>query len=141
VWGTYFERLIRFGTSGVNQLERAIASAENWERNHQAVLVFHVSSAETDGIRVRGGPCLQYVQLLCPDAKTIELSAVYRSHDYYNKALGNLIGLARLLNFVASEVGRNPGSLTCHSMHAFLGGTKGNVQALIEDDSELSPRS
>lgn len=131
VWGTYFLRLISFGKTEVNQLERAIQSASAWQKNHRAVIVFHISSPETDSIRMRGGPCLQYLQLLCPDKESLELSAVYRSHDYFNKALGNFVGLSRLLNFVGLEIGRAPTKITCHSTHAFLGSSKSNVENLL----------
>jgi len=131
VWGTYFHRLIDFGTSHVNQLERAISAMRAWERNHKSVVVLHTSSAETDGIRTRGGPCLQYVQLNCPDPGTVDIVAVYRNHDYFNKALGNFIGLARLLRFVCEAIAREPGSLTCHSVHAFLGAPRSRVSDLL----------
>lgn len=131
VWGTYFHRLISFGTSNLNQLERAIASMSSWEHNHKAVVVLHTSSAETDGVRTRGGPCLQYVQLNCPDFHNVNLLAVYRNHDYFNKALGNFIGLARLLDYVAAETNRKPGSLTCVSAHAYFDVSRASMHALL----------
>ena len=131
VWGTYFHRLISFGASGLNQLERAIVSMRDWEHNHKAVVVLHTSSSETDGVRTRGGPCLQYVQFNCPDSHSINLLAVYRNHDYFNKALGNFVGLGRLLSFVASETNRDSGRLTCVSAHAYFDVSRANMQALL----------
>ncbi|MGE0874111.1 MAG: hypothetical protein AB7O31_05500 [Burkholderiales bacterium] len=131
IWGTYFHRLISFGASNLNQLERAIASMSSWEHNHKAVVVLHTSSAETDGVRTRGGPCLQYIQFNCPDPDNINLLAVYRNHDYFNKAFGNFIGLARLLDFVATETNRTPGKLTCVSAHAYFDVSRASMQALL----------
>ncbi len=48
------------------------------------------------------------------------LTAVYRYHYYIQRALGNLIGLAQLLAFVAEEVGVEIGPLVCHSTYAVL---------------------
>ncbi len=33
-WGTYFERLVRFPPTGVNQLERAIDKLRNWPKRN-----------------------------------------------------------------------------------------------------------
>jgi thymidylate synthase len=130
-WGTYFERLIAFGESETNQLELAIASMARWSKNHKAAITLHVSSPETDGIRTRGGPCLQYIQVLCPTKSSLDLVAVYRSQDYFNKTLGNLVGLGLLQKFIASETHRAVGQLTCHSVHAFIGASKTMMVALL----------
>jgi hypothetical protein len=130
-WGTYFGRLTSSGATHVNQLERVVDSLERWETNHRAALTMHLSSAETDSPRTRGGPCLQYIQVACPKATSVALVAVYRSHDYFNKALGNFIGLGRLLRFIADETGREPAGLVCHSIHAFFSGSDAQMRALL----------
>ncbi|MDB5986120.1 MAG: hypothetical protein JWR16_1173 [Nevskia sp.] len=119
-WGTYFGRFIDFGDSNVNQLENVIRAHQNWPGSHRAAFLMHASSAETDNLRPRGGPCLQYVQFNCPTRRTMSLTAVYRNHDYCNKALGNFFGLNRLLTFVCSETGRIASSVTCLSIHAYF---------------------
>lgn len=130
-WGTYFERLTAFGSSKCNQLERAIDAMTRWTNNHKAAIVLHISSAETDGIRTRGGPCLQYLQVLCPTRGRVDLMAVYRSHDYFNKTLGNLVGLGRLQQFIANETEREVGRLVCHSVHAFVAAPHATARALL----------
>ena len=119
-WGTYFDRMIRFGTKDINQLEQAITSLIKWSnRNWKACLVIHTSSADTDPIKKTiGNPCLQYLQLLCPDKHTLSMLCVYRNHDFFAKALGNFIGLGQLLKFICNETDRVPGQLICHSAHA-----------------------
>jgi thymidylate synthase len=119
-WGTYFERMITFGNKKVNQLERVIIALRTWPKSYRAAFLMHTSSSETDKLRPLGGPCLQYIQFSCPSSTTIDLVAVYRNHDYCNKVLGNLFGLSRLLRFVCEESGRNPGRVSCLSIHAYF---------------------
>jgi thymidylate synthase len=129
-WGTYFERMICFGDHDINQLERVIHALQTWTNNSKAALLMHTSSADTDKPRPIGGPCLQYVEFLCPDENTVSLLAVYRNHDYFEKVLGNFIGLGQLLKFVCIESNRNPGSLICHSAHAYFHSTKSKLKEL-----------
>ncbi len=130
-WGTYFLRLISFGESNINQLETVINSLNVWKSNHKAALVLHLSSANTDSLtKIMGNPCLQYIEILCPDSNTLSLLAVYRNHDFYRKTLGNFIGLGQLQQFICSETGRNPGELTCISAHAYYDVSKAKVVQL-----------
>ena len=46
------------------------------------------------------------------------MTAMYRNHLYIEKLLGNLIGLGRLMEFVAHEAGLKVGALTVISTHA-----------------------
>ncbi len=50
--------------------------------------------------------------------RTLTLTAMYRNHFYIEKLLGNLIGLGRLMAFVAREANLNVGALTVVSTHA-----------------------
>jgi len=68
---------------------------------------------------------------LCHRDGTIDLFAVYRNQDYFNKALGNFVGLADLLNFVCQQSGRRPGKLICNAAHAFNGGRKADLSLLV----------
>jgi len=93
----------------------------------------HISSADTDSlIKTIGNPCLQFIEILCPDRDTVSLLAVYRNHDYYRKTLGNFIGLGQLLKFICDETGRNTGTLTCHSAHAYYDVSKAKISQLAE---------
>ena len=119
-WGTYFQRMITFGEQKVNQLERVIVALTSWPNTYRAAFIMHTSSAETDRLRPLGGPCLQYIQFNCPSSTIIDLLAVYRNHDYCSKVLGNYFGLSRLLEFVSKESGRQVGTISCLSVHAYL---------------------
>jgi thymidylate synthase len=65
-----------------------------------------------------------------PSQSTINLVAVYRNHDYFNKALGNFVGLARLLDFLCTQAGKKPGQITCHSVHYYIDKAKSTRQLL-----------
>jgi thymidylate synthase len=61
----------------------------------------------------------------------IDMTAVYRNHDYFNKALPNFVGLGRLLDFICSESGRDVGKLVCHSGHAYFSKSRAAAVSLI----------
>lgn len=130
-WGTYFERLVRFPDSGVNQLERVIEKLNKWPRNTTG-LVFHLSSPAFDAPRTRGGPCWQFAEILWGKENVLDLVVVYRNHDFFNKVLGNYVGLGRLLHFICTETGKSPGRLVCHSAHAYFDCTKQQLRALTQ---------
>ncbi|MDR7024168.1 hypothetical protein [Pseudomonas peli] len=74
---------------------------------------------DTDRGDYMGLPCLSHVTFKLMDGK-VDLTAIYRAHYYAERALGNLIGLAQLQNYVAIEAGYEPGVLTCISTYAKL---------------------
>lgn len=87
----------------------------------------------TDGGRPTNIPCLSHLSFKLNDDGTIDLTAVYRSHHYAQRALGNLIGLGRLLAFVSKEAELGLGTLTCVSTQAHLDvGTWGGVRATLD---------
>jgi thymidylate synthase len=117
--GTYFQRLLSLDNSE-NQIERAIRILSEWEVRGETAIVMHTSSPAIDRLRKRGSPCLQYIEILWGGDGVLDLVAVYRNHDFLNKALGNFIGLGRLLNFIAFEGGKRSGRVICHSVHAYV---------------------
>lgn len=131
-WGTYFERLVRFPPGGVNQLERAIEKLNTWPQRNTTGLVFHLSSPAIDSPRTRGGPCWQFAEILWNADDSLDLVVVYRNHDFFNKVLGNFVGLGRLLHFICSSTGKQPGKLVSHSVHAYSDGSQQQLRALIQ---------
>ena len=131
-WGTYFLRLIAFGRGKENQLGKAIEGLSNWRSKPRAAFVLHLSSTELDNPRTRGAPCWQYAQFIRSGADVLSLSAVYRSHDYFQKALGNFVGLTRLLRFVCERSNMKPGTLTCLSTFASLQNHQTKTRQLLE---------
>ena len=73
-----------------------------------------------DGGKVSNMPCLSHLTFKLTDAKSVDLTAIYRSHYYAQRALGNLIGLSHLLTYVAEQAGVEVGRLTCISTDAYL---------------------
>lgn len=80
-------------------------------------------NAANDCNRWLGYPCLSHVsfkRVATGTVYAVNLTAVYRSHHYCSRALGNLLGLAQLLSFVAKESGLAVGTLSCLSSYAEL---------------------
>lgn len=130
-WGTYFERLVRFPPNGINQLERAIEKLNTWPQRNTTGLVFHLSSPTVDAPRTRGGPCWHFGEILWNANESLDLVVVYRNHDYFNKVLGNFVGLGRLLRFICNASGKTPGKLICHSVHAYFDSSRQQLRSLI----------
>ncbi|HKS48836.1 MAG TPA: hypothetical protein VJT49_27755 [Amycolatopsis sp.] len=137
-WGTYIGRLIQYdqpdGTP-VNQLERFLTLLNgdtNWADIYEAPLTYagensgfpatDVAASDLQLIgpgdrRTRGGPCLAHLSLTSVDGH-LHMTALYRRHAYLARAYGNFLGLARLLNFLAHESGRQVGQLLVVGSHA-----------------------
>jgi hypothetical protein len=130
-WGVYFLRLIAFGPAKKNPLGKMLDAMSGWKSRPRAAFVLHLSSAELDNPRSLGAPCWQYAQFIRSDDKTLSLVAVYRSHDYFEKALGNFLGLTRLLAFICHHTGMTPGTLTCLSTYATLQGKAAKMRQLL----------
>ncbi|WP_156429655.1 hypothetical protein [Burkholderia sp. TSV86] len=94
------------------------------------IATFH---AATDGRKISNMPCLSHLSFKLTNREAVDLTAIYRSHHYAARALGNLLGLSQLLGFVAREAKLKVGTLTCISTHAELdlnswgGATKGST--------------
>lgn len=70
--------------------------------------------------KISNMPCLSHLSFKLTGKSTVDLIAIYRSHWYLQRTLGNLLGLSQLLSFVAKEAGVQVGSLTCISTDAYL---------------------
>jgi hypothetical protein len=67
-----------------------------------------------------GGPCLSHLSFKLNADRELMLTALYRSHYYITRALGNLLGLAWLQRYVAVQLGLKTGPLICHSTMGIL---------------------
>jgi hypothetical protein len=140
-WGTYAMRMMqrrgRKPGSVFNPLEQIIfklkrASTPGEGKAYESVYEMGVHLAEDldgelpevtacelptfesaiDGAMVSNMPCLSHLTFkLTNKTKSVDLTAIYRSHYYAQRALGNLIGLAHLLSFVAEQSGLKVGQL------------------------------
>lgn len=138
-WGRYAERLMRRKDAEgkvYNPLERLIGKMRRQTELRgpqsscyeigiaEGEFELPLYKAETDSKRTRGGPCLSHLSFKLFQQK-VHLTATYRSHDYRFKVPGNLLGLARLQDCVAQEVGVDVGELVVHSTYAYLESGKG----------------
>lgn len=141
IHGTYAYRLVRgHGPNGeeCRPLENVMRKLESQIKNpngKRCVFELSVDGLTTDAVetipisrndnRLFGFPCLSHLSFkLNRDRSQLHLTAIYRSHYYIEKALGNLLGLARLQSFMARELDIQPGVLVCHSTLAKLDHTK-----------------
>jgi hypothetical protein len=146
-WGTYAMRLMeRRGRdpettfSPIEQVIRKLKNAAGEGKAYQSV--YEVSPHVADDLdgddlayacelptfdsmidgngKISNMPCLSHLSFKLTDKSTVDLIAIYRSHWYLQRTLGNLLGLGQLLSFVAKEAGVLVGSLTCISTDAYL---------------------
>lgn len=143
-WGTYAMRLMRRPGKNagtfinplqivVAKLRTAAGSGKGYQSNYE--LGVHAPSdvvddnafgevplycPTRDGRMVSNYPCLSHLTFKLEGKRTLNLTAIYRSHYYLQRALGNLIGLSQLMRFVAKEAGVQVGRLTCISTDAHL---------------------
>ena len=144
-WGTYAYRLVRRQRANgelMNPLEQMIVKMKKELASNapkRSCYDLGVTEGEydlplyntaKDGTRHMGGPCLTHLSFKLFDG-AVHLVAFYRSHDYTYKVPGNLLGLARLQDCVAREIGQPVGSLVVHSSYAFLAGGKGRMRTLL----------
>jgi len=144
--GYYFERMIHFPKPGggfENQLQRIIDRIN--DPAVRALNKFELSIFDPTRDVDRspyGGQCLSFasLKLIGPAAqRRIAMTAFYRNHFYVRKLLGNLIGLGRLMAFLAKETGLGVGPLTIVSTHAEidLPSTRADLKTLIARVDEL----
>lgn len=151
---TYFNRLVAYpGPNGepVNQLENTIeriVSQRATVATKSSAYEIGVSTSTDADLRVfapgkdagiMSFPCLSHLSFTLVD-DLVHLSALYRNQHFMSRALGNYIGLARLVEFVANETGAGVGEVQCTASHADLYGDgdfrKADVESLFEALSE-----
>lgn len=126
--GTYFGRLIsypgkRTGQEGIdlNQIEEMIEKIVRLRRNPNTQMRFayqmQIYDPTQDMLALRGFPCLSFVSLQIYQGRLC-VTGTYRNQRYFERALGNFLGLARLQAFLASQVELPIGELTIHASHA-----------------------
>ena len=136
-WGTYFRRMTYYDGGGkpVNQLENVIRAINTRENVSKAALTIVIQKPGGETTRPLGGPCLNYLAIQAERNAdtTLGLLAVYRNHDFLQKAYGNYWGLCNLLRFLAKETGMVAGPVTCISSHAYVDKHKPALRAFVEN--------
>ncbi len=124
--GLYFERLIAFDSNyknsdaqKINQLEHIISEYNSRSRVRKSMFQASIFDPARDHVRQAqlGFPCLQHVSFVPNNnKKTLTLNAFYATQKLFDKAYGNYLGLCRLGNFMAHEMG-----LQFERMNCFVG--------------------
>ena len=126
---TYFDRLTHYpGKDGTfNQLEHQILKLRSelsgrstfrsiYELGLTGEAELRFMAPDVDRPR-RSFPCLSHISLTVAKG-ALNLMAQYRYQYLLRKALGNYLGLSRLLTFIANEVDISPGLVTVNSAYA-----------------------
>lgn len=138
-WGRYFERMIAYPSPDgpVNLLADLIAKMKRHvgsERPFRNIYELPIYNPLKDANgSPRGRQCLSYLSFKLDKEQRLLLSAIYRNHYYTEKLLGNLVGLGRLMAFVADEAGVRVGPLSIMSTHAEVdaaGASQAQLKAL-----------
>jgi len=123
-WGTYFHRMIAYRSTHapVNQLENIINAINDRTATAKAAYTIVVERPGSETVRKMGAPCLNYIAVQSEPGtpRRIGLLAVYRNHDFLERAYGNYWGLCRLLAFICNETDSTIGPVTCISSHAYV---------------------
>lgn len=135
-WGTYFRRMTRYetGRGAENQLANIIRAINARRNVSKAAMTIVIPRPGGETIRPLGGPCLNYLAIQAERnvRTTLGLLAVYRNHDFLQKAYGNYWGLCNLLRFLAEETNAVAGPVTCVSSHAYVDKKKAALCAFVQ---------
>jgi hypothetical protein len=147
---SYFNRLVAYpGVAGepFNQLEyiveRLIGQRKPRKRGGPMSSAYEVGLSVPEGgdLRVQAPgrdrkvmsfPCLSQISFTL-DGDRLNLAALYRNQYFVTRAYGNYLGLARIGDFIAHEVGVQLGEVVCLATHAdaqFHDLGKGRVEQL-----------
>jgi hypothetical protein len=139
-WGTYFRRMTHYeGRDGpINQLGNIITAIRDRKNVSKAAYTVVIQKPGGETVRPLGGPCLNYLAVQAERRAssgrtvTLALLAVYRNHEFMERAYGNYWGLCNLAQFIANECCGVPGPLTCLSSRAYVSAKRKALKAFVE---------
>jgi thymidylate synthase len=111
---SYGERMYNF--KGINQIQWVIGRLNKNSATKSATIGTLMPENDTKAEHI---PCMNLVDFKKRDGK-LNLTVVFRSHDYGKKALPNFIALGELLKKVSDATNSEVGILTCHSVSAHI---------------------
>jgi hypothetical protein len=122
---SYLERLVawrsRDAGATVPQLEKIVERMQTEAGNPGPKSSSYELSIFSPGLDsgYMSFPCLSHLSFkLDTQANKIHLAALYRNHHFISHGYGNFLGLGRLMQFVARQVGYEVGELLSISTHA-----------------------
>jgi len=127
-WGTYFGRMIEYPVpnGSIDQLGIIIDNIRTRPKNYGSSYAIVIPCPHKDLKKIRGAPCLNYITIQTENAaepnstKIINMLAVYRNHNFTERAYGNYLGLCDLMKYITNETNSQIGTLTCISSHAYV---------------------
>ena len=131
--GVYFDRLIAYGIDygePVNQLDYIIKTYTEKGNHRRSALYASILDPKRDAKhqRQRGFPCLQQVGFVPMEHNLLNVVGFYPTEYIYDRGYGNYLGLCRLGQFMAKEMGLTLAQMTC-----FVGvGKYGNQQRITK---------
>lgn len=137
--GIYFERMITGGPAGhENQLDFALGaytSRDGVRRSVLQIAVFNPNHDHSTAAQL-GFPCLQHVTF-APTDGGLCLNAFYASQYMVERAYGNYVGLCRLGQFAAHELGLRLVRMTCFTGIAECEVAKNKLTGLMAAVNEV----
>ncbi len=128
-WGTYFHRMICYPSVKqnkiihVNQLGKIITAIKESKNVNKVAYTMVICRPGGENVKPLGTPCLNTIAIKqepISGTRRVTLLAVYRNHDFKQRAYGNYQGLCALLSYIACETNSLIGNVTCISSHAYL---------------------
>ncbi|MFC1786630.1 thymidylate synthase [Halobacteriota archaeon] len=110
---TYGQRLRNW--NGTDQIDFVIGKLKESPSSRRATCVTWMPSKDTKADEV---PCMILLDFKLRGE--INLTAVFRSHDFYGAAAANWYALSRLLEYVSKQIGVTPGQITSVSISAHI---------------------
>lgn len=132
--GIYFERMITGGPEDQpNQLDFVINAQQSRPGVRRSMFQVGIFNPATDLTTAaqQGFPCLQHVTF-APVGNTLSVNAFYATQYMFERAYGNYLGLSRLGQFVAHEMGLTLDRVTCYSGIAQCDIAKGKLSEVVE---------
>lgn len=112
---TYGNRL-RAHFQEIDQIDEAIDRLKNCQESRRAISVTWDPTVDT---KIDEVPCMILVDFKIREGK-LHTTGLWRSHDIYGAWFPNAVGLTRLSEYVANEVGVEIGTLNIHSISAHI---------------------
>lgn len=171
-WGTYFGRLVAYPSAGHEDGFDQLAAVISWLRMESAyqggktaryeTMLAHPLDAGSTGsgppdaaacsvpvqrpgtdTGAMATPCLSHCSFQLDRGRgSVHALATYRSHYMIERAYGNYLGLGRLLGYVSTQSGLQPGTLTVVAGYAQIEpGTITLIRPLLGEAVPLFPLS
>lgn len=113
---TYGQRLRDWGVEGIDQIKYVIDKLKKNPNSRRATCVTWIPSKDTVSQEI---PCMILLDFKLRRGR-LNLTVVFRSHDFYGAAPSNWYGLSKLMEYVADKIGAKPGKLTSVSISAHI---------------------